>query len=149
MPKPSKNAQKHQQKHKRTAKKNDPLIHTHWDTLVDATLTPTSASKTKRNKLSWECHTRRYKLRWIYNSIGAKYGGHRTKKCILGGGTLYILCWWGVQLGRRINIYTWRGDIAHYVDGGNNWAWDTAQRWKNKVGWRLACWLVGWLSQWL
>ena len=29
--------------------------------------------KTKANKLSWECHTQRYKLSWIYISTEAKY----------------------------------------------------------------------------
>ena len=50
-------------------------------------------------KLSWECHTWRYKLRRIYNSIEAKYGG---------------------TLHRESEYWEW-GHHTYFVDGGNNW----------------------------
>ena len=43
-------------------------------------------------KLSWECHTRRYKLRWICNSIGAKYGGNTMQKKYTGRGDTALTC---------------------------------------------------------
>ena len=54
-----------------------------------------SAIKMK-NKLSWECHTRRHKLGYNHTSTEVNY-----------------------QLGRN---------RTYFVDGGNNWGGDTAQR---------------------
>ena len=60
----------------------------------------------KINKLSWECHghTRRYKLKGIYNSYGVKYGGrgYRTEK-------MYTLLMWGTVGVEKKHIYLKRG----------------------------------------